>query len=80
MSVFVFLPVVFYKNVFVFLDLLVFCKNVLSYFKKLYVSVSTLKYAYKKPSSLRGVTQSQASPAKLGVSKSHKYYYSVYYL
>ena len=47
MSVFVFLPVVFYKNVFVFLDLLVFCKNVLSYFKKLYVSVSKLKYAYK---------------------------------
>ena len=41
------MPVVFYKNVFVFLDLVVFCKNVLSYFKKSYVSISTLKYAYK---------------------------------
>ena len=41
MSVFAFLPVIFYKNVFVFLDLVVFCKSVLSYFKKLYASVNT---------------------------------------
>ena len=47
MSVFAFLPVGFLKNVFIFIDLVVFCKNVLSYFKKLYVSVSTLKYAFK---------------------------------
>ena len=36
MSVFAFLPVVFYKNVFVFLGLVIFCKNVLSYFMNSY--------------------------------------------
>ena len=30
MSVFAFLPVVFYKNVFEFLDLVIFCKNILN--------------------------------------------------
>ena len=47
MSVIAFLPVLFYKNVFVFLDQVVFYKNVLSYFIKAYLNVSTLKYAYK---------------------------------
>ena len=47
MSVFAFLPVVFYKNVFIFIFLVVSCKNVFSYFKKLYVSVNRLKYAFK---------------------------------
>ena len=41
MSVFAFLPVVFYKNEFVFLDQVVFDKNVLLYFIKLYLRVST---------------------------------------
>ena len=45
MSVFAFLPVVFYKNIFVFLGVVVFKKNVLSYFMKTYVNVSTPKYA-----------------------------------
>ena len=43
MSVFAHLPVIFYKNVFVFLDLVVFCKDILSYFKKSYVSVRLQK-------------------------------------
>ena len=46
MSVFALLPAVFFKNVFVFLDLVVYYKNVLSYFIKPYVNVSTLKYTY----------------------------------
>ena len=37
MSVFDFLPVVFYQNVFVFLDQVVFYKNVLSYFMKSFI-------------------------------------------
>ena len=47
MSVFAFLPVIFYKNIFVLLDQVVFYKKVLSYFIKLYSNVSTLKYAFK---------------------------------
>ena len=46
MSVFAFLPVVLYKNVFLFLEQVVFYKNVLSYFMKSYLNVSTIKYAY----------------------------------
>ena len=45
MSVFASLLVVFYKNVFVFLGIGVFVQNVLSYFMKMYVNVSTPKYA-----------------------------------
>ena len=45
-SVFALLPVLFFKNVFIFLYLVVFYKNVLSYFFKSYVNISTLKYAY----------------------------------
>ena len=47
MSIFAILPVVFYKNLLVFLDQVVFNKIVLSYFIKSYLNVSTLKYAYK---------------------------------
>ena len=39
MSVFAFLPVVFYRNIFVFLGIVVILKNVLSYFMKTYVNV-----------------------------------------
>ena len=45
MSVFAFLLVVFYKNVFIFLGVVIFKKNLLSYFMKTYVNVSTPKYA-----------------------------------
>ena len=47
MSEFALLPVIFYKNPNVFLDLFIFCKNVLLYFKKSCESVSTLKCAFK---------------------------------
>ena len=47
MSVFALLPVVFNKNVFVFLDQVVFSKNVLSHFIKSYLNVRTLKYTHK---------------------------------
>ena len=46
MSVFAPFPVVFFKNVFLFLDLVVIYKNVLSNLTKRSVNVSTLKYAY----------------------------------
>ena len=46
MSVFAFMPVVSYKNVFIFLDKVLFYKNVLLYFIKSYLNVNTLKYAY----------------------------------
>ena len=38
MSIFAFLRVLFYKNVFIFLGVVVFKKNVLSYFMKTYYS------------------------------------------
>ena len=47
MSVFALWPVVFYKNVFVFSNRPYFSKAYLSYFKKSYLNVLMLKYAYK---------------------------------
>ena len=43
LNVFAFLPVVFYKNV--FLGIVILKKNVFLYFMKAYVSISTPKYA-----------------------------------
>ena len=46
-SIFAFLPVTFWKSVFIFLNTTYFWKAYLSYFMKLYLSESTTKYAYK---------------------------------
>ena len=37
-------PIIFYKNVLIFLGVVILKKNVLSFFMKTYVSVSTPKY------------------------------------
>ena len=66
-SIITFLPVVFYKNVLIFSDLVIFSKNVLSYFMKSYENVSTLKYAYINVFQFKILYVKQANLAQIDI-------------